>query len=94
MDTEHLEEKQSLQAHFAALSLNAHEEKQIAIARLSAKLQVRDNRISALQEYRDKHHQMLNENPIPQRPSEPVVPPVVQNSEIPPVGLHPACGNN
>ena len=35
-DAKHLEEKQSMQAQFAVLSRNAHEEKQIAIARLSA----------------------------------------------------------
>ena len=75
------------------MSRSAHEEKQIALARSSAKLQVRDNRISALQEYRDKYRQMMNESPIPQRPSEPVIPPVAQNLEIPPVGLHPAGTN-
>ena len=90
MDAKNLEEKQSLQTHVAVLFLNAHEEKQIAIARLNAKLQVRDNQFSALQEYREKYHQMMNENSIPQRPSEPVTPQVVQNSRIPPVGAHPS----
>ena len=77
-----------MQAHFAAQSRSAHEEMQIAIVRLSAKLQVNDDQISAFQEYRDKYHQMMNENPIPQRPSEPAIPPVVPSSQIPPVGLH------
>ena len=94
MDAKHLEEKQSLQGHFAVLSRNAHEEKQIAIARLSAKLQVSDNRFSALQEYRDKYRQMMNENSIPRRQSEPVIPPVVQNSGMPRVGAHPAGTNS
>ena len=58
MDATRLEEKRSLQTHFVVLSRDAHEEKQIAIARLSAKLQVRDNQISALQEYRDKYRQI------------------------------------
>ena len=43
MDAKHLEDKRSLQAHFAEVSRNAHEEKQIAIARLNAKLYARDN---------------------------------------------------
>ena len=93
MDTKHPEDKQSLQMHFAALSRNAREEKQIAIARLSAKLQVRDkpnlrtSRISRQVPPDDER------NPIPQRPPEPMIPPVAQNSEILPVGLHPAGTN-
>ena len=83
MGAQHLEEKQSMQAHFAVLSRSSHEEKQIAIARLSAKLQVRDHQISALQEYRDKHRQMMREYSILQRPSGPVTPPVVQHTGIP-----------
>ena len=46
MDAKHQEEKQSMQAHFAQLFRNTQEEKQIAIARISAKLHLRDNRIS------------------------------------------------
>ena len=58
------------------LSRNAHEEKQIAIARLNAKLHVRHNEISELQGFRDKYHQMMRETPVFQQPSEPVTPPV------------------
>ena len=38
MDVEHKEVKQIMQAHFAQLLRNAHEEKQIAIARINARL--------------------------------------------------------
>ena len=41
--------------------------------------------------YRDKYHQMIND--ILQQPSESAIPPVVPNSQIPPVGLHPAGTN-
>ena len=64
--------------------------KQIATARLNAKLYARDNQISAFQEYRDKYRQMMNDRQIPQQPSESAIPLVLPNSQIPPVGLHPA----
>ena len=86
----HLEEKQSTQAQFAVLSRNAHEEKQIAIARLSAKLYARDNEIFAFQEFRDKYRQMMRESSSHKRTSEPVTPPVLQPMGILPAGVHPA----
>ena len=49
MDVEHKEEKQIMQAHFAQLLRNAHEEKQIAIARTTAKLHLKGNDIFELQ---------------------------------------------
>ena len=49
MDAKHQEEKRSTQTHFAQLSRNMQEGKQIAIARISAKLHLRDNAISELQ---------------------------------------------
>lgn len=64
MDAEHKEEKQRMQTHFAELSRNAQEEKQIAITRINAKLHLRDNRISALQVIREKHEKMMRENQI------------------------------
>ena len=93
MDAKHLEEKQSMQAQFAVLFLSAHEEKQIAIARLSAKLYARDNGIPALQEFRDKYRHMMRRNPVFKRTSEPVTSPVAQPMGIPPAGAHPAGVN-
>ena len=93
MDAKQLEEKQSMQAQFAVLSRNAHEEKQIEIASLSAKLRVRDNEISALQEFRDKYHQMMRETPVLQQWPEPVTPLAVPPVGIPPAGAHPAGTN-
>ena len=58
MDAEHKEEQQRMQAHFAPLIRNAQEEKQIAIARINAKLHLRDNGIFELQEIRANYSQM------------------------------------
>ena len=60
-----------------------HEEKQIAIARINAKLRLRDNDISELQEIRDKYDKMMRE--VFQQPYEPVTSPVGR-----PVGIFPA----
>ena len=49
MDAEHKEEKQRMQAHFAQLVRNAQEEKQIAVARINAKLHLSDNKTFAFQ---------------------------------------------
>ena len=59
MGAEHKEEKQRMRTHFAELSRNAQEEKHIEIARINAKLHLRDNGISELQEIRDKYHKMM-----------------------------------
>ena len=59
MDAKHQEEKQSMQAHVAQLSRNMREESRIAIARISAKLQLRDNEIPELQIIQEKHGQMM-----------------------------------
>ena len=92
MDAKHQEEKQSMQTHFAQLSRSMQEEQQIAIARISAKLHLRDNEISALQEIREKHEKMIRQSPI--------TPPVFQHSFEPgtspfgrPVGFPPAGAN-
>ena len=75
-DAEHKEEKQRMQSHVAHLSVNAQEEKQIAIARINAKLRLRDNETSALQQIRNKYDKMMRENPVFQQSSEPVTSPV------------------
>ena len=62
IDAGHKEEKQRMQTHFAQLPRNAQEEKQIAIARIKAKLHLRDNEIFAFQEIRDKYDKMMREN--------------------------------
>ena len=87
MDAEREEEKQRMQAHFAQLSRNAQEEKQIAIARINPKLHPRDNGISELQEIRDKYDKMLRENSVSQQPSELVTPPVGRPAGILPTGI-------
>ena len=53
MEAEHKEDKQRMQAHSAQLPRNAQKEKQIAIARVNAKLHLRDNAISELQKIID-----------------------------------------
>ena len=63
--------------------------KQIAIARLSAKLYARDKETFALQEVRYKHRQMMKETPVFKQTSEPGTPPVVPPMGIPPAGAHP-----
>ena len=85
MDAEHKEEKQRMQAHFAKLFRNAHEEKHIATARINAKLHLRDNEIYELQGIRDKRHKVMRESSVFQQPSEPLTPPVGR-----PVGMSPA----
>ena len=93
-DIEHKEEKQRMQEHFAELSRNAQEEKQIAIARINAKLHLRDNEISELQEIRDKYSNMMGENPVFQQPSEHVTSPVGRPVGILPAGIQTPIGIN
>ena len=87
MDAEH-QEKQRMQTYFAQVSRNAHEGKQIAIARINTKLHLRDNEIFALQEVRDKYDKMMRECPVFQQSSELVTSPVGRPVGFPSVGAH------
>ena len=64
-----------------------HEEKQIASARINAKLHPRGSEISELQEIRDKYDKMMRESLVFQQPSEPVTPPVGRPVGIPPARI-------
>ena len=48
-----------MQERFAELFRNAEEEKHFAIARIAAKLHLRDNEIFELQVIREKHEKMM-----------------------------------